>query len=265
MPKTTVVFQAAEEFGRTRAVLDRAGAAYRAVEPPEPVAAVGVPFLVIPDASRGALYEAVCGGVMLAGQAPYRDPAPDALADLPPAPADAEDVAGRFAISFMGPCVATENAIRLTAQVAGDLGPVLPYLNADLPAAAYAPGRPSLTLMDDDRLVCLYPHRITAARCHEMLDAWRTLEAVRRLVLDVWSRRETIEPSEARTAPPSVLEIYQQTPRINCGACGEPTCMAFAVKLLAGKQEVTHCTPAFEGDHPHRRQGLLEIAERLGR
>jgi len=165
----------------------------------------------------------------------------------------------------MGSCVATENEMRLTAHVAGDLGPVMPYVNAHLPAATYAPRKPSLTFMDGDRLVTVYPHRIAVSRCHEMLDAWRTLESVRRLVLDVWSRRETIEPNATYADPVTVLEIYQQTPQINCGACGEPTCMAFAAQLLAGKQKVTNCTPAFEGDYPQCREGLLAIAERLGR
>ena len=264
MPETAVVFQTEADFARARRAIQDAGAVCRAVEPPDAVAPVAVPFLVIPDASRGTLHEAVRAGVVLAGRMPYREPASEPLADLPPPPEAAEDVVGRVVIVFVGPCIATEDEIRLTAQVEGDLGPVLPYLNADLPAGTYGPEGPTFTFMDGQRLVNLARHRIAISRCREMLDAWRTLERVRRTVLDVWSRRDAIEPRTERRPPVTALEIYQQTPQINCGACGEPTCLAFAAKVLAGEQRPENCKPAFEGQYPHLRAGLEEIAARLG-
>jgi len=264
MPETTVVFQAPAEVERARRALEEAGAAFRQVEPPPEVARVAVPFLVIPDASRGALHEAVRAGLVLAGRAPYREPDDGALDALDPMPDVDEDVVGRVVIVFVGPCMATEDEIRLTAQVEGDLGPVLPYLNAALPAGTYGPEGPTFTFMDGPRLVNLSAHRIAVARCREMVDAWRTLEAVRRRVLDVWSRRAGIEPSTERRVQVTVLEVYQRTPQINCGACGEPTCMAFAARLVAGEQRPQHCAPAQEGDYRHLRAGLEEIAARLG-
>jgi ArsR family metal-binding transcriptional regulator len=118
--------------------------------------------------------------------------------------------------------------------------------------------------MDGQRLVNLSSHRIAVSRCREMVDAWRTLESLRRRVLDVWARREAIEPRTERRVQVTALEVYQRTPQINCGACGEPTCMAFAVRLVAGEQRPRRCTPAFEGAYQHLRTGLEEIAGRLG-
>lgn len=37
------------------------------------------------------------------------------------------------------------------------------------------------------------------------------------------------------------LDIYKMLPRTNCKKCGYPTCMAFAMKLAAGKADVSLC------------------------
>ncbi len=37
------------------------------------------------------------------------------------------------------------------------------------------------------------------------------------------------------------IEIYKKLPRTNCGDCGVPTCMAFAMKLAAGQAELSAC------------------------
>ncbi len=37
------------------------------------------------------------------------------------------------------------------------------------------------------------------------------------------------------------IEIYKKLPKTNCGECGVPTCMAFAMKLAAGQAELAAC------------------------
>lgn len=37
------------------------------------------------------------------------------------------------------------------------------------------------------------------------------------------------------------LDIYKQLPKKNCGECGPPTCLAFAMALAAGKAELSAC------------------------
>jgi len=37
------------------------------------------------------------------------------------------------------------------------------------------------------------------------------------------------------------LEIYKQLPKTNCGECGPPTCLAFAMALAAGKASLDSC------------------------
>jgi acetyl-CoA decarbonylase/synthase complex subunit gamma len=38
------------------------------------------------------------------------------------------------------------------------------------------------------------------------------------------------------------LDIYKLLPKTNCKKCGFPTCLAFAMKLAAGKVDVESCT-----------------------
>ncbi|MFH1674748.1 MAG: acetyl-CoA decarbonylase/synthase complex subunit gamma [Pseudomonadota bacterium] len=39
----------------------------------------------------------------------------------------------------------------------------------------------------------------------------------------------------------SGIEIYKKLPKTNCGKCGVPTCLAFAMKLAAGQAELDAC------------------------
>jgi acetyl-CoA decarbonylase/synthase complex subunit gamma len=39
----------------------------------------------------------------------------------------------------------------------------------------------------------------------------------------------------------SPIEIFKKLPKTNCGDCGVPTCMAFAVSLTQGKAELSQC------------------------
>src|SRR5512133_3690870 len=39
----------------------------------------------------------------------------------------------------------------------------------------------------------------------------------------------------------SGIQIYKLLPQTNCKDCGDPTCLAFAMKLAAGKAELSAC------------------------
>lgn len=46
--------------------------------------------------------------------------------------------------------------------------------------------------------------------------------------------------------PPSPIQIFQLLPKTNCGKCGEPNCMAFAVKLVNFEATLEACPPLIE-------------------
>jgi len=264
MADLAVVFPAREEFERACRALAAAGTAVRAFEPPTALADIAAPYVVVSDAARGALHAAVKDGLLIAGQVWYREPAPDALGDLGPDPAPGEDVVGRIAVAFVGPCVAEEDDLRLTAQIEGDLAPVFPYLNTEMRGGTFNPQGPTFTFMDGPRLINLFPHRVAIGRLREMQDAWRTLARLKRLVNDVWARRDSLQPSYERKVRVSALEVYSRLPKTNCGECGEATCIAFAAKWLNGEQRLERCAPVFTGEYGHLRPALEDLAAGLG-
>jgi hypothetical protein len=60
------------------------------------------------------------------------------------------------------------------------------------------------------------------------------------------------------------LEIFKRLPRTNCRACGEPTCLAFAVKVWQAAARPSECQPVFSGEYGRLREALLEIRKGLG-
>ena len=256
-------FPSREELNQAVAVLETMGADYELIEPSPALSLVALPALVMSREVRGRL-EAATPTVVFSGWVDYRA----SRVEIPngPTPKEGGVCFRRAAIMVLGPCVADETKIRLIAHLEGDLGPVLPYLNTVMPQASYTPAAETLTFMEGYRMVALYRQRITIAKADEIVDAWRTLDDIRRLVEQTWSDRNKIEPSfEIRRKPPAI-EIYKRLPRTNCRQCGELTCLAFAVRVWTGETSVRLCLPVFAegGGHPRLREPLLDICGGMG-
>jgi ArsR family metal-binding transcriptional regulator len=251
------IFPRRSEFEKAVELLRRGGSACAEVRGPEGYA----PALRMDRAGLACVQEAA-PGITCAGWTEYRaarNPAPwQVRMDF------GEDPLGEAAIMFFGPCMAVESKVRLIAHLAGDLAPVLPYLNAEMKSACYNRATPSLTFMEGYRLVTLYGQRIAIGKADGIEDGWRLLEKIRALVDETWARRAAIAPSFEMRAKPPALEIYKRLPRTNCGACGESTCMAFAVRLWMGEDQISGCTPVFGGNYGHLKDALGEICSFLG-
>ena len=249
------------EFERAVSALRNMGAAYLRIDPTPALARVAVPALLVSREVRASL-ESEETEIVFSGWVEGRP----AAISMPEGPAPEDDALcfRRAAIMVLSPCVADDTKIRLVAHVEGDLAPALPFLNAVMPHASYMPRAETLTYLDGHRMVALYARRITIAKADEIVDAWVTLERIRRQVEDAWARRESIEPSfETRKKPPA-LEIYKRLPGTNCGLCGERTCIAFALRLWSGQVSVNACAPAFEPGNDALRDALLEIVAGMG-
>lgn len=250
------------EFEKARRTLNQLGLAYEAISPDPGYALVGAPSLAVGPEARSALAASAGADLLCSGWVDYR-PAKIAVPAVLP-PEFEGDVFGRAAVMVLASCVADETKIRIVAHISGDLTDVFPYLNAEMKQASYNVHGPTFTFMDGYRMISAYPRRIAVAKADEIIDAWRVLEELRRQVNQVWTRRHEIEPSYERRKKPPALEIYKRLPQTNCGACGELTCLAFAVKVHGGALPVSLCTPVFSGESAHLREALTEIARALG-
>ena len=114
----------------------------------------------------------------------------------------------------------------------GDVRVLFPYINAICGDARYAL-RPHCIQFDHEGVRCtLYPKDAVAAPFDDRDHAYRFIEGLILFLNDLSHRRAELTPNHAlarRTV--SVLDILKSLPRSNCGACGYPTCMAFAAAL----------------------------------
>lgn len=253
-----------KEFDRGRAVLDRLSLAYEVLSPDPGFRYVGAPAVVTDEETRRILARSAPAEFLCAGWVEYREPTIQVPEEEPES--FPEGIFGRAVFSVLAPCVADSTRIRLIALTSGDLGPALPYLNAEMERASFNPRVPVLTFMDGYRMVALHSRRITVAKADEVVDGWRTLESIRLRVESVWARRQEIEPDYRTRERPPALEIFKRLPGTNCKECGEPSCLAFAVKVWSGEVSVSECAPVFsnEGASGELRGALEEICAALG-
>ncbi len=262
MRRPAGTFARRSEFDKAREALDTCGLRYEVVSPEPGFAKVGAASLALDEEVRSALYSRFPNDFTCSGWVDYR---PASAAVPPEAPQEfAEDVFGEARIMVLASCVADETKIRLIAHISGDLTEVFPYMNAVMREASYNRNGPTFTFMDGYRMISLYARRIAVAKADEIVDAWRTLEVIRRRANETWARRAEITPCYEMREKPPALEIFKRLPRTNCRACGEQTCLAFAVKLWSGAAQPSDCRPVFEGGHSRLRPALVEICRGLG-
>jgi ArsR family metal-binding transcriptional regulator len=167
-------------------------------------------------------------------------------------------------ITTVLPCLADPRKIRFHARPAADLSPALPYLNAVLPKAVYHHAALALTFAEEYRTICLQPHLITGAKADDVEDARRLLDWLKALINETWERRDGIVPSYERRERLTPLPLFKLLPKGDCGACGLPTCLAFAVELAAERVSVLRCAPLFDAAHQGQRRILLDLLANAG-
>ncbi len=235
---------------------------YGVLSPDPGYSLVGTPAIICDPGGIAAIQGCEAPRITVSGWVEHNPPAAS-VPDRQPPPFR-EDIFGKAAIMFLGPCIADEARIRVIAHISGDLTVVLPYLNAEIRSASFSAAATFLTFMDKHRLVTLYARRITIGKADDLVDAWRTLEFLRVLANRTWARRGAIPPCFEMRSKPPVLEIYKRLPRTNCKACGEQTCMAFAARLWRGEGTPSECRPAFSSEYAQLRGALVEICMGIG-
>jgi ArsR family metal-binding transcriptional regulator len=167
-------------------------------------------------------------------------------------------------ITHVLPCLADPAKIRFHAETSADLREVLPYLNAVLPGTIYNHAALALTFAKEHRIICLHPRLITCAKADDLEDAQRVLGWLTELINETWARRAGITPSYERRERLTALAIYKLLPRTNCGRCGAPTCLAFAVELASEKRSIIQCAPLFDAPFAEKRRLLATMLADAG-
>ncbi|RUM89375.1 MAG: hypothetical protein DSZ24_01350 [Thermodesulfatator sp.] len=139
-----------------------------------------------------------------------------------------------------------------------DLTPLLPYLNAVARVVYYDPEEPVLIFRLGDNKVAVRKDNVQISNLTDQEEARQLREEVERFLTEVWEKRGEISPRlEPRRLPPA-LEIYRCLPGTNCGECGEPSCMAFAVKLSTLEAEPQACRPLYQDPQFAEKRAALQ-------
>lgn len=147
------------------------------------------------------------------------------------------------------------NAIGLLRD---DISEVLPYLNATIKGCTYSPKAPALTFLKEGHRITLQPRQLAVSKCTDEQEARSLLDWLQQTINDLWERRESIEPNYHSVGELAAIDAYKLLPRTNCGECGEPTCMAFAAKLVMQETSIAACKPLFSGEFEEKRQALID-------
>jgi ArsR family metal-binding transcriptional regulator len=158
---------------------------------------------------------------------------------------------------FVRPPNPTAQHLRCFAHLDDDIGEVLPYLNTVLKGYRYYPEPPSLTLKFQGKLITLTSREIAINMVKDEAEAEDILAWLKKEINGTWARREEIQPSFVVAAPPRIMEIFKLLPKTNCGSCGQPTCLVFAVGVSQGCQGPDNCPPLAQ----ENRQRLKEYLE----
>ena len=168
-------------------------------------------------------------------------------------------------LCYVAPCMADEKKIRLIGYFDRDIADILPYVNAVIRGASYNKNSATLTYAKERRLINLYNIKVTIAKADDIVDAWKVLDEVKELINRTYKNRDTTKPNYEEKIQVTALQIYGWLPKTNCRACGEATCLAFAVKLLQGEQKLLNCTPlSKESKFIENKKIMQEMAEALG-
>jgi len=127
-----------------------------------------------------------------------------------------------------------------------DLGPVMPYVNAEVKNAFYDPKTPTLVWREGAHKYALREKVISINNLKDRSHAGRVAGKIVKRINDIWERREEITPDHTTRIPPKLLDVLRLLPRTNCGKCGLPSCMAFAAQLIEGERCSEDCPPLLE-------------------
>jgi ArsR family metal-binding transcriptional regulator len=169
-----------------------------------------------------------------------------------------------YQITRILPCLADPMKIRAIAEISEEINEVFPYLNAILKGCIYNHPANTLTIRRDQILITLHALHITLAKIEDENEAEVLLEWLKDLINETYEKRDQIEPNYSMAAELKALDIFKLLPGSNCKQCGEPSCLAFAVKLVGHDIEIRKCDPLFSAKYQEKQKVLLELLHAAG-
>jgi ArsR family metal-binding transcriptional regulator len=167
----------------------------------------------------------------------------------------------KIVLSDCNPSSPKVNAI---ADLSENISEVLPYLNTVLKALQYHHEDKFLTVKRKGRVITFWPRQIAVTKLEDEKEAREVIEELKEIVNETYANKDRIKPTYTSRPIPRPLDIFKLLPGKNCKECGEPTCMAFAVKLVGREIAIGKCVPLFSDEFKEKRKVLLDLLHAAG-
>jgi ArsR family metal-binding transcriptional regulator len=160
------------------------------------------------------------------------------------------------------PCIADASKFRIIARLEPQLGGALKLLEPLFPRARYSERIGALIIQKGNVLITLYSAgNVTMTMISSEAEARAVLESL----------KETINRAIAGGVTPVArervmvdhAEVYKYLPKTDCKICGEQSCYAFAIRLVAGESTLEKCTPLLEPKFATSLETLRALREYL--
>ena len=161
-------------------------------------------------------------------------------------------------------CNPSSLKVNALADLSDDISEVLPYLNTVLKGLQYYPEEKILTVKKEGRLISFRPRQIALTKLEDENEATVVMEELKRIVNETYANRDHIKPTYTSRPIPRPLDIFKLLPGKNCKECGEPTCMAFALKLVNDEVELNQCPLLLKKEFEVNRLKLKELSPDSG-
>lgn len=143
------------------------------------------------------------------------------------------------------PCIADASKFRIIARLEPQLGGSLKLLEPLFPRARYSEKIGALIIQRGSILITLYSTgNVTMTMIKNEDEATEVLNGLKKTINEAITSGVTPVPREKIKVDHS--EIYKYLPKTDCNICGEQSCYAFAIRLVAGETALDKCTPLLE-------------------
>jgi ArsR family metal-binding transcriptional regulator len=169
----------------------------------------------------------------------------------------------KFEISLpeCNPFAQTLNAI---AELSDDIGEALPYLASVITPCNYDDSTKTLTFRKEGKAMAVYPRQIAVTKLRDREEAKQVLEDLKALINTTYENRNNIQPCYKKGGELKYLDVFRLLPGTNCKECGEPTCLAFATRLVQQEANIAQCPSLFNDQFEEKRGKLLDMLKTAG-
>lgn len=170
-----------------------------------------------------------------------------------------------YALQTMLPeCDNRADTINAVVDLSDDVSESLPYLASVIKVCNYDDRTKTLMFNREGKRVVVYPRRITVTKLKDRVEAAQIAGELKDLINSTYENKNNVTPCYKKGGELRVLDVLRLLPMTNCRRCGQPTCTAFAAKLVRQEAPISGCSPLFGGDFQDKKEKLLALLGEAG-